>query len=164
MFQQKQITDICFTRNIALFCSGNSKQTEKAMTASAQKASPTDPKARNLVGLRAAITILERWKATQEQVQKVLRVSRTTLHRAKTGVPSLSLDSDQLERISMVLNIHAAMRILFENPANVYGFMGRANDNEFFNGRAPLDVMAQGSMLALMETYRRIDGLRGGMW
>ena len=64
----------------------------------------------------------------------------------------------------MVLNIHAAMRTLFENPANVYGFMRRPNDNDFFNGRAPLDVIAEGRLQDLVETHRRIKGLRHGTW
>jgi len=133
------------------------------MITAAERA-PESIKARNGVGLKTALTILEKWAASQEQAQRILRISRSTLHRAKTGVTAIDLDEDQLERISMVLNLHATMRTLFENPANVYGFMGRPNDNEFFNGRAPLDVMAQGNMLALYETYRRIDALRGGMW
>lgn len=135
-----------------------------AMSAKEQRSSQIEIKARNVIGLRTAITILERWKATQEQMQKVLRISRTTLHRAKTGADSLTLDDDQVERVSIVLNIHSALRVIFENPVNLYGFMSMANGNEFFNGRKPLEIIAQGNMLALYETYRRIDSLRGGMW
>jgi hypothetical protein len=129
-----------------------------------QEFSPPDEKTKHMIGLRTAITILERWKANHNQIQKVLRVSRTTLHRAKAGAAASRLDCDQLERISIVLNMHAIMRTIFENPVNVYGFMRFQNGNDFFNGRAPLDVIAQGSMLALIETYRRIDGLRNGLW
>lgn len=115
-------------------------------------------------GLRAAVTILERWKANHSQIQQVLRISRVTLLRTKGEATASRLDCDQLERISIVLNIHASMRTLFKNSANVYGFMARPNDNEFFNGRAPLDVISQGSMLTLIETYRRVDSLRNGLW
>ena len=117
-----------------------------------------------MIGLRTAVTILERWKASHNQIQKVLRISRTTLYRVKTGAAASRLDCDQLTRISMVLNIHATMRTIFENPANVYGFMRFKNGNEFFNGRSPLDIIAQGNMMVFIETYRRIDGMRNGLW
>jgi hypothetical protein len=56
------------------------------------------------------------------------------------------------------------LRLVFDNPDNVYGFVSMANDNEFFNGRSPLAIMAQGDMISLYETFRRIDMLRGAQW
>ncbi len=129
-----------------------------------QEHSAPNEKAKHMICLRTAVTVLERWKANQNQIQRVLRISRATLLRTKGEATATRLDCDQLERISIVLNMHTIMRTLFENPANVYGFMGSLNGNEFFNGRAPLDVISQGSMLTLIETYRRIDGLRNGLW
>ncbi|MNH14465.1 hypothetical protein D3C79_740570 [compost metagenome] len=76
----------------------------------------------------------------------------------------MALDADQMQRISFVLNIHATLRLVFDNPGNVYGFASMANDNEFFNGRSPLEIMAQGDMISLYETFRRIDMLRGAQW
>ena len=69
-----------------------------------------------------------------------------------------------MQRISFVLNIHAALRLVFDNPENVYGFPTMGNDNDFFNGRTPLEVMSQGDMISLYETFRRIDVLRGAQW
>ena len=119
---------------------------------------------KHMIGLRTAITILTGWKASPDQIQKILGISRHALDRANAGNPPPKLDGEQVERISIVLNIHAALRTLFENPANVYGFMARPNGNEFFDGRAPLDVIAQGSMQDLVETHRRIEGLLNGIW
>jgi len=119
-----------------------------------------------VAGLRAALNILDKWGASSEQACRVLRISRSTYTRARQRDSqwSVSLDSDQLQRISMVLNIHAALRLVFDNPENVYGFPSMENRNEFFNGRAPLDIMAQGDMISLYETFRRIDALRGAQW
>lgn len=93
-------------------------------------------------------------------------LTRSTYTRAKQREAewSVGLDSDQMQRISFVLNIHAALRMVFDNPENVYGFVTMANDNHFFNGRTPLEVMSQGDMISLYETYRRIDVLRGSQW
>jgi len=119
-----------------------------------------------VAGLRAALNILEKWGASSEQACRVLRISRSTYTRARQRDSqwSVGLDADQLQRISMVLNIHAALRLVFDNPENVYGFPSMENRNEFFNGRAPLDIMAQGDMISLYETFRRIDALRGAQW
>jgi hypothetical protein len=117
-------------------------------------------------GLRAALRILDKWDASSEQACRILRISRSTYTRAKqTGAEwSVALDMDQMHRISFVLNIHAALRTVFDNPENVYGFPSMDNDNEFFNGRKPLDIMAQGDIVSLYETFRRIDALRGAQW
>jgi hypothetical protein len=119
-----------------------------------------------VAGLRVALNILDKWGASSEQACRVLRISRSTYTRARQrdSAWSVGLDADQLQRISMVLNIHAALRLVFDNPENVYGFPSMENRNEFFNGRAPLDIMAQGDMISLYETFRRINALRGAQW
>lgn len=117
-------------------------------------------------GLRAAVTILDRWGATGEQGEAILRVSHSTYARAKRkdGLQAINLDRDQLTRVSLVLNTHAALRMVFDNPDNLYGFMRMPNDNEFFFGRSPLEVMGSGDMVAVYETFKRIDVLRGSQW
>lgn len=119
-----------------------------------------------VAGLRAALRILEKWKASSEQACRILRISRSTYTRARQTEAdwSVVLDQDQMQRISFILNIHAALRTVFDNPQNAYGFPTMDNHNEFFNGRKPLDVMAQGDMISLYETFRRIDTLRGAQW
>ena len=119
-----------------------------------------------VAGLRAAVGIIEKWAASSEQACRILRISRSTHTRAKQRDPdwSVALDADQMQRISFILNIHAALRLVFDNPDNVYGFPAMANHNEFFNGRSPLEIMSQGDMVSLYETFRRIDVLRGAQW
>ncbi|MND69358.1 hypothetical protein D3C76_324070 [compost metagenome] len=117
-------------------------------------------------GLRAAVAVIDKWQATSEQACRILRISRSTHARARQRDPawSVNLDADQMQRISFVLNMHAALRLVFDNPENVYGFAAMANHNAFFNGRTPLEIMAQGDMISLYETFRRIDALRGSQW
>jgi hypothetical protein len=114
-----------------------------------------------VIGLRAATAILEKWQASTDQACRVLRISRSTHARAQRRDRdwSVKLDEDQMQRISIVLNIHSTLRLVFDNPENIYGFPAMANQNEFFNGRPPLEIMAQGDMISLYETFRRIDVL-----
>lgn len=110
--------------------------------------------------LRTALRILVKWRASADQMSRVLRVSRSTISRTQQS-KRVRLDGDQLERASIVLNCHASLRQVFDNPDNVYGFMGLHNHNDFFNGRTPLEIMAQGDLTSLLETYKRIDAFCG---
>lgn len=124
-------------------------------------------KNKSAIGLKTAIRILENWSASVKQACAILRVSPSTYARAKSAEGAgwtVNLDADVMERISIVLNIHGALRVIFDNPKNVYGFISMKNNNEFFNGRAPLEIMAQGDFISLYETFRRIDSIRGANW
>lgn len=114
------------------------------------------------IGLRAAINILDKWSASVKQTSLILRISPSTITHAKNTENTEwteDLDVDVMQRISLVLNIYSALRLIFDNPDNVYGFVGMKNDNEFFNGRAPLDIMAQGDLVSLYETFKQINSL-----
>ncbi|MNN45034.1 hypothetical protein D3C81_1593500 [compost metagenome] len=136
------------------------------MTSASAIQSQDFSKSQSAAGLRAALNILDKWKASGDQACRILRISRSTYTRAKQQDSqwAVDLDLDQLQRISLVLNIHAVLRLVFDNPENVYGFPSMENRNEFFNGRTPLEIMAQGDMISLYETFRRIDALRGAQW
>lgn len=115
------------------------------------------------IGLRAAINILDKWGASVTQASSVLRISASTYalvqSKEDTGW-SVSFDADVIQRISLILNIHSALRSIFDNPDNVYGFVGMKNDNHFFNGRSPLEVIVQGDLVSLYEVFKCIDSLR----
>ncbi|MCH4810450.1 MbcA/ParS/Xre antitoxin family protein [Vreelandella neptunia] len=116
-------------------------------------------------GLKAAVRILDKWRASGEQGEAILRVSHSTYARARRGdIDEIKLDSDQLTRISYLLNIHASLRVIFDNPENLYGFVNMINHNPYFNGRTPLEIMGSGDFAALYETFKRVDSLRGGQW
>ena len=71
-----------------------------------------------VTGLRVAVGILEKWRASSDQACRILRISRSTYTRAKQRDVewSVGLDSDQMQRISFVLNIHAALRLVSITP------------------------------------------------
>jgi hypothetical protein len=113
------------------------------------------------VGLRTALSVMKAWRATDSQACSILRISSATHHRVlQDPTARVRLDSDQQQRISLVLNIHASLRTIFTNQENVQGFPGFSNANSFFDGRTPLEVMAQGDLISLYETYKRIEQLK----
>lgn len=116
------------------------------------------------VGLKTAFNILDKWGCSREQILNILQISRSAYHKYRAEPKSAKLSNDQLERLSYLLNIHAALRIVFDNPSNAYGFMSMPNHNPYFNGATPLEIIASGHFGALYETHNRIDALRGGDW
>ena len=73
------------------------------------------------------------------------------------------LTQEQLERISRVLHIHAALRTIFSNPDNVYGFM-TMNNNAGFEGSSPLKLIESGSLEELASVAERAQSLTEGGW
>ena len=134
------------------------------VTATEAQKSPADARRKSISGLKAAFNILDKWGCTADQAQAILRLPKATYYKYRNDPESARLDRDQLSRISYLLNMHQALRIVFENPENVYGFMRKRNHNPYFHGRAPLEVIESGDFATLYETFRRIDTLRNGLW
>lgn len=117
----------------------------------------------SMTGLRVALRIICSWRATPAQACSILRISPSTFRRVSQGIEAgRRLDLDQQQRIGVVLGIHACLRTVFDNPANVQGFPGLKNHNPFFEGRSLIEVMANGDMISLYEAYNRIEQLQMG--
>ena len=111
-------------------------------------------------GLKVALRIIGGWEATQIQACRILRISPSTYRRAtRDFAAGQRLDQDQQQRIGLVLGIHASLRSVFSNQENVKGFPGLKNDDPFFAGRSPLEVMSSGDMISLYEPFKRIEHL-----
>lgn len=109
-----------------------------------------------------ALNILNKWDCTEKEKMAILGVGRSTLHKYQSAPESARLTADLLERISYLLNIHALLRTLFENPDNIYGFVRMPNHNPFFGGKTPMEIMSSGLVTALYEVYKHLDAIRSG--
>lgn len=113
------------------------------------------------LALKVALRIIRAWQASPHQACQILRISPSTYRRAsQVRSAGRRLDRDQQQRIGIVLGIHASLRTVFSNQANVTGFPSLKNANAFFRGRSPLEIMSQGDMISLYETFKHIDQLR----
>ncbi|MGY3892914.1 MbcA/ParS/Xre antitoxin family protein [Aeromonas enterica] len=119
---------------------------------------------RDLIAVRVAMNIMDKWGCSAEQQQNILQLSRAAFYKYRSlETKTASLSHDQLTRISYLLNMHSALRIVFSNPDNAYGFMTMRNNNPFFNGTTPLSLIEGGEFGNLHEVAKRIDVLRGGL-
>lgn len=114
---------------------------------------------RDQKGLRAAIRIMEKWGLNRQDQAHILKLAPNLLD-APGGIDHLG--SDQLTRISYLLNIHAVLRELFQNPENHAIAMTSNNHNPPFNGKAPLDFIRSGELSALKEIFEHLELLKYG--
>lgn len=111
------------------------------------------------VGLRAVFAILSKWECNVQQQIRILGISKSSYYRYRRASSSPKLNPEQIERLSLILNLHAYLRTLFENPQNVYGFMRMPNGNSFFNGQTPLIYISGGSLQSLKDTAHYLGAI-----
>ncbi len=99
-------------------------------------------------GLEISKKIMKRWGANDTQIAAVLSISSVELGE----LSSCEISMDQLIRISSILNIHTALRTLFNNEKNVNGFMTMENNSSFFGGITPLEFIESGNLHDIKQT------------
>jgi len=111
---------------------------------------------------RACLNLFRLWGVTDDQAATILDVPRRTFARWKAGGPGrVGRDGrDGRARLSNLMGIHKALRIVFRDPARGYAWVKAPNDA--FGGASALDVMLGGELTDLMRVRRYLDAERGG--
>lgn len=114
-------------------------------------------------GVDGMVRLSEIWRLTSAETCALLGdVSERTWFRMKKGDWSGSLSQDVLTRISAVVGLFKALRLLFSEPL-CDEWVRLPNNGPLYRGRRPLDVMIEGGIPAMLEVRRHIDALRGGL-
>ena len=109
---------------------------------------------------RAVITLFDRWELNEAEASTLLGgLSTRTWARWKTGAIG-RLPRDLKTRLSNIIGVHKALRIVFRDPARGYAWIRRTNTA--FGGATALDVMLRGELTDLMRVRRYLDTERGG--
>lgn len=129
-------------------------------TAGVTPASPAITDAEGLAMARAAVRLFGLWELTDAEACVLLgELSPRTYARWKAGDIG-RIGRDLKARLSNLMGIHKALRIIFTEPARAYGWVRRPN--QAFGGRSALEVMLQGDLLDLVGVRRYLDAERGG--
>ena len=114
------------------------------------------------VALTFFFNLMQHWGCSKEQQCTLLgSIGNTTYFKYKK-LPNVRLPHDTLERISYLMGVHKALRILFSNqPERAYEWVHKANTAAPFNGRSALDYMLAGQVVDLADVRRYLDGVRG---
>jgi len=115
---------------------------------------------KSAVALKAFFGITEKWKLSSEQERTILAVSKATYYRWKQQREGM-LHADTLERISYILGIYKALRILLptETAANLWIY--KPNTAPLFGGQRALDKLMKGRVVDLADVRRYLDAERG---
>jgi hypothetical protein len=115
----------------------------------------------NAVALKAFFKITEKWKLTSEQERTLLGVPKSTFYHYKKDKITSSLSKDTLERISYVLGIYKALRILLPTEDAANKWIKKSNKAPLFNGKSALDRLMKGHVVDLADVRRYLDAERG---
>lgn len=108
---------------------------------------------------RAFVKLAALWEITDEQAAVLMGdISVRTWRRWKVGDLGRA-GIDVAARLSNLMGIHKALRLLFKEPARGYGWIKRPND--VFDGVSALDIMLGGQITDLMRVRRYLDAMRG---
>ncbi len=108
---------------------------------------------------RAALNIFRNWGLTDNQAATLLDMPARTYARWKEGATG-RLGRDGKARLSNIMGIHKALRLIFQEPSRGYRWISAAN--AAFGGRTALDLMLGGEITDLMRVRRYLDAERGG--
>ena len=108
---------------------------------------------------RAAINLFSRWDLTDEQAATLLDMPVRTYRRWKAEGPG-RVSRDGAARLSNLVAIHKALRIVFSEAQRGYGWI--KSGNGAFAGSSGLDVMLGGELTDIMRVRRYLDAERGG--
>jgi hypothetical protein len=108
---------------------------------------------------RAALNLFRLWGVTDDQAAIILDLPRRTFARWKAGEIG-RIGRDGKARLSNLMGIHKALRIIFKEPVRGYAWIKAPNTG--FGGSSALDVMLHGELTDLMRVRNYLDAERGG--
>lgn len=108
---------------------------------------------------RAVLNLFGKWELTDEQAATLLDMPVRSYRRWKAE-GSGRVSRDGRARLSNLLGIHKALRIIFSEATRGYAWIRAANDA--FDGACALDVMLGGELTDIMRVRRYLDAERGG--
>ena len=111
--------------------------------------------------LRTFWKLAETWELSAAEQATLLGVGRTTLYQWKQGKVG-SLDRHQLERLSYLFGIYAALQILFPLARRANEWLRKPNAAPLFGGRSALERMLGGQVGDLFVVRQYLDAQRGG--
>lgn len=111
--------------------------------------------------LKAFFNIMTAWKVRDEDARVLLGgVSNGPFYEMKRR-PGRVLDADRLTRISYLIGIFKALRILHAQ-ALADEWMQMPNRNPIFSGQTPLAYVMRGGLPAMQTVRRLLDARRAG--
>jgi len=112
--------------------------------------------------LQGFFSITELWSLSARQQRTLLGdPAESTFFKWKSIKSAKRLDSGTLERISYILGIHKALRVLLPTERAAFEWVKKPNTAPLFKGHTALSRMLTGRVADLYEVRKYLDGERG---
>lgn len=108
---------------------------------------------------RAVVNLFRLWGVTDGEAATLLDLPGRTYARWKAGDIG-RIGRDGKARLSNLMGVHKALRLIFREPQRGYGWI--KTPNAAFGGQSALAVMLGGELTDLMRVRRYLDAERGG--
>jgi hypothetical protein len=129
---------------------------------------PAERKRLSGPGLRTFVAIADLWGLGEQDRLSVLgEPARSTYYswlKSAQLHDDITLSVDTLLRISAVLGIHKALKILFASEREGVEWLRGPHAATVFGGRPPLALVTCGTQDGLMTVRRFLDAARGGTY
>jgi Protein of unknown function (DUF2384) len=120
-----------------------------------------DPDELGATALTAFFNITAAWQLSAEEERTLLGAPpRSTFFKWKSE-RAARLSADTLERISYVMGIYKALRILLPTPQAADAWVKKPNAAPGFAGQSALQRMLAGRVVDLADVRRYLDAERG---
>jgi hypothetical protein len=120
-----------------------------------------DPEQLGSTALTAFFSITDSWGLSADEERQLLgNPPRSTFFKWKSE-KSAKLTPDTLERISYVMGIYKALRILLPTEGAANAWVKKPNTAALFGGRSALARMLGGRVIDLADVRRYLDAERG---
>lgn len=120
-----------------------------------------NPKKTGQVALKGFFKIASEWGLKAQQQRVLLGDIPTSTYNKYKKLPLITLPKDMLDRISYVMGIYKALRILFPTHDQAVNWVSKSNMAYPFNGRSALSFMLDGHLTDLADVRRYLDWQRG---
>lgn len=125
------------------------------------QSSPKIPSESEAVAWKSLQHLVQRFQLSEAEAMCLMGdMPRSTYHKG-ISLHQGRLSRDQLERISYMLGIYKALRILFTDSAQALSWIDRENSLPPFHGMTPKAYLLEGSIVRLAEARRFLDFWRG---
>ncbi len=112
------------------------------------------------VAFNIAVRILKLWGFTDAEKALILGdIPVATFRRMKNGNMRNKLTTDRRTRVSLILGIHKALRILLHQDEHRLEWLNKPN--RAFRENSPKAIMLSGNLLGLYEIRRYLDTQTG---
>ncbi|RIV79945.1 antitoxin Xre-like helix-turn-helix domain-containing protein [Pelagerythrobacter aerophilus] len=134
----------------------------------AERFAPANRRRLSGPGLRTFLNIAEFWSLSEDQQRQVLGGPASSTYRRWCKKArehgDLILSADVLTRISAVLGIYAALRVLFAEEDERIRWLAQPHIAPVFGGLPPMNLVTRGALGELLTLRRFLDAARGGIY